>query len=275
LRIQNPGGTAATTYDVHYFVVEEGVYTQAADGLTMEAVKFTSTVTAENNNWAFEAHTYSNTYTNPVVLGQVMSYNDASWSVFWASENGNRVNPPIASSLAAGKNVGEDTDNTRSNETVGYVVFESGSGSVGGINFIAGVGADAVAGPTNTVGYNYTLSGLADASVAVLSTAAMDGRNGGWPVLFGASPVSATQLTMVFDEDQIGDSERAHTNEQVAYLVFENPTGPCANFAANVSASDISCNGLVDGSATASPVNGLLHSAIVGPTVVPLPTSRA
>lgn len=256
LRIQNPGGTAATSYDVHYFVVEEGVYTQAADGVTMEAVKFTSTVTAENNNWAFEPQTYANSYTNPVVLGQVMSYNDADWSVFWASENGNRVNPPAASSLAAGKHVAEDTDITRANETVGYLVFESGAGSAGGVNFVAGLGADIVEGPTNTIGYNYTLSGLTDASVAVLSAAAMDGGNGGWPVLFGTNPVSATQMTLVFDEDQIADSERTHINEQVAYLVFENPTDPCAAFAANASASDISCNGSTDGSASATPVNG-------------------
>lgn len=256
LRIQVPGASATSTYNVHYFVVEEGVYTQAADGITMEAVKFTSTITAENNNWAFEPRTYSNTYSSPVVLGQVMTYNDADWSVFWASENGNRLNPPSASSLSAGKNVSEDTDNTRSDETVGYIVFESGSGTVGGVTFVAGVGADAIAGPTNTVGYNYSLSGLTDASVAVLSTAGMDGGNGGWPVLFGANPVSATQMTLVFDEDQVGDSERSHTNEQVAYLVFENPTDPCASFAANATATDISCNGRADGSASATPVNG-------------------
>ena len=93
LRIQVPASTATTTYDVHYFVVEEGVYTQAADGITMEAVKFNSTITAENNNWAFEAQTYSNSYTNPVVLGQVMTYNDVDWSVFWASQNGSKNQP--------------------------------------------------------------------------------------------------------------------------------------------------------------------------------------
>jgi hypothetical protein len=256
LRIQVPGGTASTTYDVHYFVVEEGVYTQANDGITMEAVKANSTITAENNNWAFEPRSYQNSYSSPVVLGQVMTNNDPDWSVFWASANGNRVDPPSATSFAAGKNVGEDTDNTRANETIGYVVFESGAHTLAGINLQAAVGADIVQGP-NASGYSYSLSGLSDASVAVVSAAAIDGGNGGWPVLFGSNPVSSTQLTMVYDEDQIGDSERTHTNEQVAYVVFENPTDPCAGFALNASATDISCFGAGDGTANATPVNGL------------------
>jgi YD repeat-containing protein len=56
---------------------------------------------------------------------------------------------------------------------------------------------------------------------AVLSQAAMDGGDGGKAVLYGAAPLSTTHLELAVDEDQIGDSERNHTNEQVAYLVFE------------------------------------------------------
>jgi hypothetical protein len=48
----------------------------------------------------------------------------------------------------------------------------------------------------------------------------MDGSDGGWPVLYGSDPVNSSQLKLAFDEDQIADSERAHTTEQVAYVVF-------------------------------------------------------
>ncbi len=258
LKIQSTTGSAtSSTYDVHYFAVEEGVYTVLDDGVKMEAVKFNSTVTAENNNWAFEAQTYANSYTSPVVLGQVMTENDADWSVFWASENGSRTDPPSASSFAAGKNVGEDPDNTRANEIVGYVVFESGNGTIEGLGYAAGVGADIVLGVDNTTtGYNYPISGLSTASVAVLSVAAMDGGNGGWATLYGASPVSTSQIVVVFDEDQENDSERAHTSEQVAYIVFEDQPDPCAGFTASASATDASCNGSSDGTATASPSGG-------------------
>ena len=40
-------------------------------------------------------------------------------------------------------------------------------------------------------------------------------------ILYGASPVSASTLSLAYDEDQAKDSERRHTTEQVAYIVFE------------------------------------------------------
>jgi hypothetical protein len=72
--VQAAGGSAPSNIDVYYMVVEEGVYTVAADGVKMEAVKYNSTVTDENNSWVGQPQTYGNTYTSPVVLGQVMSY---------------------------------------------------------------------------------------------------------------------------------------------------------------------------------------------------------
>ena len=226
LKVQNPSDQSLSNYKVHYLVVEEGVYTQGGNGITMEAVKYNSTLTAENNNWQSETRSYQNSYTNPVVLGQVMTANDADWSVFWAM--GNAVaNPPSASNLGVGKNVAEDSDNTRNNETIGYIVLESGTGLLSGIPFTAALGADIVLGPDNSsTGYNYSISGLTNPTTAIVSAAAMDGGNGGWPVLFGANPVSTSGLVTVFDEDQIADTERNHTSEQVAYIAFETASAP-------------------------------------------------
>jgi PKD repeat protein len=217
---QNPSGTGLSGYTVHYMVVEEGVYTQAQDGVTMEAVKVNSTVTAENNNWVTEARSYQNSYSNPVVVGQVMTYNDPSWSTFWASGS-TRQNPPSASTFNAGKQVGEDPDATRADETIGYIVIEQGSGSINGIPYNAALGSDIVRGPGNTSsGYTYSFGSVANANAAIFSAAAMDGGNGGWPVMYGSNPLTSTSLTLVFDEDQLNDSERKHGTEQVAYIVF-------------------------------------------------------
>ncbi len=218
--VQNPSGTALSGHTVHYVVVEEGVYTSAADGVTMEAVKVDSTATAENNNWVLEPRTYQNTYTNPVVVGQVMTYNDAGWSVFWAC-GASRTAPPSASDFNAGKEVGEDTDTTRADETIGYIVIEQGSGTINSVPYTAALGADTVRGPDNTsTGYTYSFTSVGTASAAIVSQAAIDGGNGGWPVLFGSNPFTASSITMVCDEDQVGDSERKHTTEQIAYIVF-------------------------------------------------------
>jgi hypothetical protein len=186
----------------------------------MEAVKYTSTVTDSDSSWVGEPRGYSNSYTNPVVLGQVMTNNDPDWSVFWA-RGSSATNPPDSSTLRTGKHVAEDPDTTRADETIGYIVIEAGSGSISGVSYTAALGADSVKGITNGPPFSYSLSGLSSASAAIISSAAMDGGNGGWPVLYGATPVTAGTLNLAIDEDQLYDSERGHITEQVAYIVFE------------------------------------------------------
>ena len=117
--------------------------------------------------------------------------------------------------------IGEDPDTARGDETIGYIVIETGSGSISGMNYVTALGADTVEGYTNSPPYSYSLSGLSSASVAVISQAAMDGNNGGWAALYGANPVSTTSINLAIDEDMANDTERAHINEQVGYIVFE------------------------------------------------------
>lgn len=220
IMVQNPGDLSISGYTVHYFVVDEGVYTTAEHGIKMEAKKVLSTVTASAESWATEARTYGNSYTSPVVLGQVMTYNDPGWSVFWASAD-NVKNPPSGSSFYAGKHVGEDPDTTRADETLGIVIIEQGEGSINGVPYAAAVGPDIVRGPDNTKnGYTYTFNNVPNASTAIISAAAMDDANGGWPVFYGPMPLTSTSLVLVFDEDQLKDPERRHGTEQVAYIVF-------------------------------------------------------
>jgi len=60
--------------------------------------------------------------------------------------------------------------------------------------------------------FNYATNGPDDAVVAIVSAAGMDGRDGGWLLLYGDDPVSASQLKLAYDEDQIGDAERGYSN---------------------------------------------------------------
>lgn len=222
LRVQQPGGSTSGSYSVQYFVVEEGSYDQATYGIEMEAVLSSANRTAARSRWGNsyrESRSYLNSYQNPVILGQVMSENDQDWSVFWASADNSRTNIPLASGFAAGKHVAEDNDRTRANESIGYVVIEAGNGTIGSTDFIAGVGTDIVRGQQNSsLGYLYGAPNLYLLG-GVLSSAAMDGGDGGWPV-FKAAPLGASGFRIAIEEDQIRDNERSHTTEQVAYLVF-------------------------------------------------------
>ncbi|MEL7162316.1 MAG: T9SS type A sorting domain-containing protein, partial [Bacteroidota bacterium] len=204
------------------------VYDQPTYGIQMEAVKATSNKTAARSRWGnnyLENRSYQQTYGNPVVLGQVMTENDADFSVFWSSQANSRTGTPTASSFAAGKHVAEDTDQTRADETIGYIVVEAGSGTINGEEYLAGVGADIVRGTQNSsLGYLYNTSSNVFLTGGVLSSAAMDGGDGGWPV-FRASPIGNGGIRLAVEEDRIRDNERSHTTEQVAYFLLGTSLG--------------------------------------------------
>lgn len=204
---------------VQYMVVEEGVYTQEEHGITMEAVKVTSSVTDSHaDGWLGEQQAYSNSYTTPVVLGQVMSHNDANASVFWARGR-RRGRIPNRNHLFVGKHVGQDSNTSRADETIGYMVIEAGSGTLGDVTYEAGVGEDIVRGIQND-SYSYEMSHISNATSAILSSAGMDGTDGGSPILVGHDAVVGNTIMLAIDEDQLADNERRHTTEQVAYIVF-------------------------------------------------------
>jgi methionine-rich copper-binding protein CopC len=223
LKIDRADGlTDPVSIDVSIVAVDEGVYTQAVDGVTMEAVKFTSTVTAGKSNWVAESRAFQNGYTSPVVIGQVMSANDPDWSVFW-SMGGSRTKPVDASNLNVGKHVGEDPDGTRADEMIGYLVIEAGSGTLDGVGYEAALGADSVQGfDDSSSPYTYSLSGgLSSAGSAAVGIAGMDGPDGAWAVLSGDPALTATSLGLHACEDVLGDTEQKHNTEEVGYIVFE------------------------------------------------------
>jgi hypothetical protein len=203
--------------------MEEGTW-QMPDGRSVEASLVASDGTNGKSSWrksSMEYYAYQQSYNSPVVLGQVMTANDPDWSVFWCC-NGKRSSAPRASACYVGKQVGEDSDKTRASETLGVIVIEQGSGDVLGTAYQAALGGDSIKGIGNSPPYSYSLSGFSSApEVGVITGAAMDGGDGGWAVLYGASPLTAGSIRMAIDEDQIRDSERKHTSEQVGYLVFE------------------------------------------------------
>lgn len=209
---------------VHFIALEEGVY----DGF--EARKVSSTVTDHTSSWVGESQSYLGSYKQPVVVGQVMSHNDEDWSVFWAA-GANRLSAPSSTDLLVGKHVGADSDRTRANETIGFIVFEAGVGEAGGRTWGATVasnilGADNSQGDTGIVNPLQQIPGadgvLLETSVALASNSTMRGTDGGWAVLNDRHPVSKEALHLVIDEDRFSDAERGHIAEFVSYVVFSD-----------------------------------------------------
>ncbi len=234
LRLQNPSDGPVAAETVSCLVVEQGVWT--VSGVKFEAQKYTSTVTDSDASWMGQTRSYGQSYTSPVVLGQVMTENDPDWSVFW-SRGFSRSDPPSATSLRTGKTVGEDPDTTRANETIGIVVFEAGHGFLAGQEYEARLGPNTVQGAVNGAPFAYTFaSAFASApAAAVVSIAGVNGPNGAWGQTHGASFATATTLYVSVDEDQTSDSERDHIAEQLAYVAF----APASDNDPPVASSDV------------------------------------
>jgi hypothetical protein len=121
-----------------------------------------------------------------------------------------------------GKHVAEDPDASRDTEKLGVIVIETGTGTISGIPYTAGRGPKAVAGIHNSPAYAYSTDTLPGATGAVLSSAGMRGRDGGWPILYGSNPVATSAINLAVDEDSYRDKERKHGQEKLAYMVLGN-----------------------------------------------------
>ena len=114
VRIRNTGGnsfeyavqratnSSSPTYvsgvSVHYTGDGRGRYDNPEEGYRLEVATFTSTSTDRRSSWNGQSVSYQQSYSNPVVVGQVMSFNDSDWSVFWASGS-SRTSIPSSSDL--------------------------------------------------------------------------------------------------------------------------------------------------------------------------------
>ncbi len=225
VRLQQPrNSSTVTSGSVFCLVAEEGANI-LPDGRRIEARRVVSTVTHGRNvplgNNSATMQNVSGSFsgfTTPTVLGQVMTFNDSDFSFFHANDCESSGNPPYFSNFADGicvtKMVAEDTT-TRSNETLGIIVIESGSGNYEGVSYTAALGANSIVGVDNG-GASYGLGGAFEFAAATLS--GLNGNNGGWAVFLGAGAVGGTALSLAVDEDQLQDGERSHIEENVAYF---------------------------------------------------------
>lgn len=234
LRIQQfEDNSSVTPGNVHCVVAAQGAHT-LPDGRPFEAHTVVSDqVSGSVVGWGSArtenvSASITNTYSAPVALGQVMSFNDNRASAYYATDCESRQNEPFrsgqADGICVGKNIGQ-INGTRASETIGYIVVERGSGSVNGVNYAIGETTRFIRG----VGNNppYTISVARDFDVGIGVQAAMFGVQGGWFVLYGADALPANQLRGAIDEETVaGDTSRGHTNEPVFYWLFDETNFP-------------------------------------------------
>lgn len=213
----DPNNTGA----IYCLISEAGSYTHP---IKYEAQAVTSTGTNNSTNWGESeminiTSTKQQNYSSPVVLGQVMSYNNSDFSTFWSSNCTSRTSPPTNTSLCIGKHTSQTDASITQSEQIGYFIAERAQLTLANAYLDISLGSDRIRGVGNSPPYTYNLP--REYSYAVISQSAMDGSNGGWAVLYGNNPISS-QLNLAIDEDTVlGDTTRTHTSEQVAYWAIE------------------------------------------------------
>ncbi len=223
IRLQQPGGASLGAAETVYWVVAEtGVYDYP--DVKFEAFTYLSTNTySKAAGYAGDAQSYSQSYTNPIVMGQVQTYNDTNWSVFF-SHGAATNSPPDSTNLYTGKHIGEDTTTARNNETLGVIIFEQKHGTLDGTEFEAAMGGQTIDriddAPPQT--YSFLAPFATTPSIAATSVAGVNGQDGPKSALYGANPLSTTNVNLTIMEDEIGDTEQTGVMEYVPYVVFAN-----------------------------------------------------
>jgi len=239
IRLQRPqNSTDITAGDVYCIIVEEGNHTLESSIMSgwwgggssgsdrkLEAYKVSSDHTNTYRNWSLslmEKITYQQSYSMPVVLGQVITYNDKRFSVFWDS-NGTVDIPPDKDNLYVGKHTGEELVVYRADEILGVIVATPNEGQLDSVYYNLAVGGDNIRGVGDSPSYNYSFSTLNHNSnrYGVSTQVAMNEKEGSWAIHYGSNYIDDNLRLAVDEETVAGDTGRGHTTEQVAYWVFD------------------------------------------------------
>ena len=207
----NSGNTGDPTDGVHgfetvsYIVMEAGVWT-APDGTRIE-VGTIDTATAGDT---FTGVSFSQNFSSsPIVLSQVQS-NTNSVSYNEARQTGVTKTGFQVTNEPADFEVGSIT----SQETIGYLAIEGGTGTWDGLNFEAGLTADNVTHGTRTISFTNDLG----ADVRFLGQLhTFDGPDNAHA---DARNLTGTGVSVSVQEDHTLDTEINHTTERVGWLAF-------------------------------------------------------
>lgn len=237
LSIQSmPATDPGVTGSVHCLIADEGTH-NLPDGRQVQAISQlvanvsglgTSDQFYLNNAVEITAQ-ISSGFSNPIALTAVISSNDTRASAAFAHDCENRVNEPFFSGLAdgicVGYHIGQQTDNPPyASETLGVILVEQGSGTVGVFDYVVARGPNSIDGVGNN-GNIYTVSG--DFDIGIASQAGENGGQGGWAVLLGNDPLPNNQLRLAIEEEVVaGDVSRTHIAEIVDYWLFRELPAP-------------------------------------------------
>ena len=119
--------------------------------------------------------------------------------------------------------VGTDPNATRADETLGFIIFEAGHGTLDDLEYEAAVTPDAIDGvmgvdPSHDAMFAIPFEGTPDVVVTSIAGEDSDNGDGGWSVLWGDDSLTAEGFSVAIDE-YLGEN-RGHDAEAVGYIAL-------------------------------------------------------
>ncbi|MFC3614770.1 Ig-like domain-containing protein, partial [Lutimaribacter marinistellae] len=207
LQLQEPNYLDGSHFNetVNYMVVEAGSWV-LPDGTLIEAGTLNSNQLSSQGfeNVAFDSEFDS----KPIILSQVQSFNGSDF-VTTRQRNADADGFQVTMQEEEAGNSG-----SHFSESLGWVAIEAGSGSTGGIEWLAGR-FSGVNDATTTVPLGATLAGGANVIAGVSSYAGSD------PAWARGNGSTATSFDVSVEEDGSDDPETEHVPEQIDYFAFD------------------------------------------------------
>jgi MSHA biogenesis protein MshQ len=164
-----------------------------------------------------------------VVLNQLQSQNNNCWLTSTSQFSNNDIELALDSSEVRTGNShcqpGSLNNNQLQNETVAYLAVESGTGTLNlnnaNVKFHFGNGQTHTGNATDLAtqcNYLTSLTGFDKPPTFIAAKTSRNGGDGGW---LRRCQLSASQVSMVVDEDTYSDSDRRHIWEDYSFVAIE------------------------------------------------------
>ncbi|MBB1362372.1 MSHA biogenesis protein MshQ [Shewanella sp. SR44-4] len=184
---------------------------------------------------------------NKVVLNQIQTQNNNCWFTSTSTSSGSELQLALDTSevYSSGQcQPGNLNNNPIQNETIGYLILESGNGTMtlNGVdtNYHFGQAQTFTDSGTKDVSeqcrYTTPLIGFKGAPILVAGKNSRLGGDGGW---LRRCQLTNDKVSMVVDEDTFSDSDRKHRWEHYSFVAFEKKVDTLICFRDEFTRSDI------------------------------------
>lgn len=212
--MEEPDDQVHTGETVTYLVVEAGSWT-TPEGVQIEAGIHTTSLVRKSGDGSTSGDivSFGSAFgATPTVLVTLNTYANAAYM-------GTQINSVTASDFKTSQEA-MATGNTGSTEDIAWVAIDQTSGTLNGYTFETGAASDGTNDGDDDTPHGITFSqSYASTPDVVCHGQTMNGGDG--YLTRGAGTYNTTDQNLYATEDQVGDTERGHTDETFGWFVID------------------------------------------------------